>query len=139
MPTIEGRRRINPLDSNKNVRIGVAFPLDETNLFNGTQTFKEQVKHNLVNVLLTEPGERVNEPNFGVGLKNQLFENNINTEELDELINQQINFYIPQIELIGTNVTLSEDGHKLFIIITYRFLLDETSDAIQLNFNNPDD
>ena len=138
MPIIQGKRKINPLDSNKNVRIGVAFPLDETNLFNGTQTFKEQVKHNLVNVLLTEPGERVNEPNFGVGLKNQLFENNINTEELDELINQQINFYIPQIELIGTNVTLSEDGHKLFIIITYRFLLDETSDAIQLNFNNPD-
>ena len=49
MPIIQGKRRINPLDSNKNVRIGVAFPLDESNLFNGTQTFKEQVKHNLIN------------------------------------------------------------------------------------------
>ena len=92
MPIIEGRRRINPLDSNKNVRIGVAFPLNETNLFQGTQTFKEQVKTNLINVLLTEPGERINEPNFGVGLKGLLFEQNINKEGLDDVINQQINF-----------------------------------------------
>ena len=62
-------RRINPLDINRNVTIGVAFPLDEVNIFKGTETFKEQVKSNLINVLLTEKGERVNEPNFGVGLK----------------------------------------------------------------------
>ena len=41
--------RINPLDLNKNVTIGVAFPIDEVNLFNGTQTMKEQVKSNLIN------------------------------------------------------------------------------------------
>ena len=69
MPIIQSIRRISPLDSNKNVRVGVAFPLNDDNIFNGTQTVKEQVKSNLVNVLLTERGERINEPNFGVGLK----------------------------------------------------------------------
>ena len=136
MPTIEGRRRINPLDSNKNVRIGVAFPLNETNLFQGTQTFKEQVKTNLINVLLTEPGERINEPNFGVGLRGLLFEQNINKEGLDDVINQQINFYIPQIELVET-VVMSEE-HTISIKLTYKFLLDNTNNAVQLNFNSND-
>ena len=136
MHTIEGRRRINPLDSNKNVRIGVAFPLNETNLFQGTQTFKEQVKTNLINVLLTEPGERINEPNFGVGLRGLLFEQNINKEGLDDVINQQINFYIPQIELVET-VVMSEE-HTISIKLTYKFLLDNTNNAVQLNFNSND-
>ena len=74
MPIVNSTRRISPLDINKNVSIGVAFPLDDTNMFKGTQTLKEQVKANLINLLLTQPGERVNEPNFGVGLKHLLFE-----------------------------------------------------------------
>jgi len=135
MPLIQGVRRINPLDSNKNVRIGVAFPLDDVNIFKGTQTVKEQVKSNLINLLLTEAGERVNEPNFGVGLKKLLFEQDINTDELNERINNQIVFYIPEISLIDTSVKFEDDEHKLFITISYRFNLDGTNDAIQLNFN----
>ena len=32
MPIIQSARRISPLDRNKNITIGVAFPLDETNM-----------------------------------------------------------------------------------------------------------
>ena len=74
MPIIKGIRRVNPLDLNKNVTIGVAFPLDETNMFSGTETIQEQSKANLINLLLTEPGERINLPNYGVGIKKLLFE-----------------------------------------------------------------
>jgi phage baseplate assembly protein W len=135
MPIIQGIKRINPLDINKNVNIGVAFPLDETNLFKSTQTEKEQIKSNLINVLLTEQGERVNLPNFGVGLKNLLFENNINLPLLEEKINQQINLYIPNVSLANVQTGLSEDQHTIFISIVYRYLLDNSTDSIQLNFN----
>ena len=135
MPIIQSIRRISPLDVNKNVRVGVAFPLDEVNLFDGTQTIKEQVKSNLINVLLTEAGERINEPNFGVGLKNLLFESNVNTEELNEKINQQINVYVPEITLLDTIVNSIPDEYKLFIKIVYIFNLDNTTDSIQLNFD----
>ena len=135
MPIIQSIRRVSPLDVNKNVRVGVAFPLDEVNLFNGTQTVKEQVKSNLINVLLTEAGERVNEPNFGVGLKNLLFESNVNTEELNEKINQQINVYVPEITLLDTIVNSIPDEYKLFIKIVYIFNLYNTTDSIQLNFD----
>ena len=135
MPIINSTRRISPLDINKNVSIGVAFPLDDNNMFKGTQTLKEQVKSNLLNVLLTQPGERVNEPNFGVGLKHHLFEPNVDIDSLNTLINAQINFYIPEISLIDTDINFLEDEHLLFIKITYSINSDNTVDAIQLNFN----
>ena len=136
MAYVNGNRRISPLDINKNVTIGVAFPLDSVNMFKGTQTLKEQVKSNLINLLLTEPGERVNEPNFGVGLKNLLFEQNPDVEVLKEKINTQIEFYIPLITLSDVDANFLEDEHKLFIVISYSFNLDGSSDAIQLNFNS---
>jgi len=136
MAYVNGNRRISPLDINKNVTIGVAFPLDNVNMFKGTQTLKEQVKSNLINLLLTEPGERVNEPNFGVGLKNLLFEPNLDVEILKEKINTQIEFYIPTISLSSVDVDSIEDEYKLFIVISYSFNLDGSSDAIQLNFNS---
>jgi|TARA_Y100000385_G_scaffold166790_1_gene172856 phage baseplate assembly protein W len=135
MPIIQSLRRISPLDLNKNIRVGVAFPLNDVNLFDGTQTVKEQVKSNLINVLLTETGERINEPNFGVGLRGLLFESNVNIEELNERINQQINVYIPEITLIDTIVDSLPDENKLFIKIVYVFNLDNTTDSIQLNFD----
>ena len=135
MPIINSNRRISPLDLNKNVTIGVAFPLDDTNMFKGTKTIKEQVKANLINLLLTQPGERVNEPNFGVGLKHFLFEQNIDIDSLNTVINEQINFYIPEISLINSEVNFLDDEHLLFIKIIYSINSDNTTDAIQLNFN----
>ena len=135
MPTIDNYIRINPLDLNKNVAIGVAFPFNAEGVFTQTFTQKEQVKSNLINVLLTEKGERVNLPNFGVGLKNLLFETNIDTNLLEDRINTQIQQYIPEITLISAVVTFSPDEHILYIKITYRYNPSNELDAIQLNFN----
>ena len=135
MPIISGIKRISPLNLNKNVTIGVAFPLDETNLFNGTETIREQVKSNLINLLLTQPGERVFLPKYGVGLKYLLFEQQINLEVLEEKIRTQVTRYIPQIEITELSTGLSEDQHTVFINISYRFFTDNNTDSIQLNFN----
>ena len=136
MPIVQRTpKRINPLDVNKNVSIGVAFPLDEKNMFKGTETVKEQLKANLLNLLLTYPGERVNEPNFGVGIKNLLFEQDIDQESLKFKIQAQINNYIPNIELSDITTGLSEDEHTLFISLKYVYVLDQSVDQIQLNFS----
>ena len=132
MPIIQGIKRKNPLDINKNVTIGVAFPLNETNMFTGTPTTKEQVKTNLLNLLLTKKGERVNHPNFGLGLQEYIFENEINEEVVFEAIFHQVQFYIPEITLIDTNIELIPDTHTLTIKLVYEFNLDETRDAITI-------
>ena len=129
MPIVNSARRINPLDLNKNIRIGVAFPLDEENMFTGTETFIEQVKHNLLNLLLTYPGERVNLPKYGVGIKNLLFEQNIDLETLKMKIQNQINLYIPNIKLQDVGTNASEDKHTIYISLTYTYLLDNSTQS----------
>ena len=135
MPLIQGIRK-NPLDLNKNVKIGVAFPLDETNIFNSTETLMDQAKSNLLNLLLTAPGERVNLPEFGVGLKHLLFEQNIDLKTLRAKIATQAAFYVPNISVIDVQTSLSESQSVLFVSVSYRSLLDNSVDAVQLNFNS---
>ena len=134
MPIILSSKRKNPLDLDKNIEIGVAFPLDETNLFKGTENVKEQIKSNLLNVLMTYPGERVNLHTFGLGMKKLLFEQNINLESLKIKIQNQINRFIPNIKLETVKAEKSEDNHIMTISLTYQYLLDNSQDAIQLNF-----
>ena len=132
MPIIQGTKRKNPLDINQNVTIGVAFPLDETNMFTGTPTTKEQVKNNLLNLLLTKKGERVNVPGFGVGLQEFLFEQEVDNNSLYEEIYTQIQIYIPEITLLDANINFDPDKHTLTIKITYQFNLDASQDAITI-------
>ena len=134
MPILTGIKRRSPLDINKNIVIGVAFPLDDNNLFKGTETVMEQAKSNLLNLLLTYPGERINLPNFGVGIKKLLFEQNINLEALKIKIQTQSSYYIPNIKVLDVVIEFSEDRHIIFITISYQSTLDGTKDAIQLNF-----
>ena len=134
MPIVLSSKRKNPLDLNKNIEIGVAFPLDETNMFKGTETIREQAKANILNVLMTYPGERINLPNFGVGVKKLIFEQNIDLETLKTKIQSQINKFVPNIRLLTVKTGTSEDEHTIFISLTYSYNLDNSQDTIQLNF-----
>ena len=130
MPIIRQRRQINPLDINDNISIGVSFPLDEVNMFKGTQTIKEQTKTNLINLLLTNKGERIMQPDYGVGLQHLLFEQQIKQDQLNEIINTQISFHIPQIELRETKIDFKPNKNELFISISYSFISNGEEDAI---------
>ncbi len=129
------RTGINPIDLNKNKAIGVAFPYDTPGVFRQSFSEKDAVKSNLINLILTEPGERVYEPTFGLGLKNKLFENNINVEELKLQIGDKINQFIPQVSLADVDAQLDQNLHTLLITISYKILNTGESDAIEINFN----
>ena len=137
MAIIRSSRRINPLDINKNVvTIGVALPLNSVNIFNGTPTTREQIKTNLLNLILTEKGERINHPNYGLGVKKLLFENDVDLGAVKENINQQVLFFIPEINIRKTDISTSEDQHTVQIKITYEINLTPGDlDAIQINID----
>ena len=111
MASVRDYIRINPIDLQQNVAIGVRFPFNAEGVFFPTYTTAEQVKSNLLSVLLTEPGERVFQPNFGVGLRQQLFEPSINKEELSFNIKQQIAIHVPEIELVDVIINKANDSH----------------------------
>ena len=135
MPLIQDIKRINPLDLNNNARIGVAFPLNDVNMTSGTLTTKEQLKSNFLNLLLTVPGERLNHPTYGIGLKGQLFENSIDEITLQENINGQLAFWIPEITVTESSLRRDIDQYRVSLTLTYSISLNETEDSIQINYS----
>ncbi len=79
----------------------------------------ENAKQNLKNLILTNPGERI-DPNYGVGLKQFLFEN-ITDDTLENIKNKiisQAKKYLPYILFSSLEVepsTLSENGISIKI------------------------
>ena len=60
---------IKPIDLQPKKALGVRLPFASVGSpFTLNYTTKDQVKSNIINVLLTNPGERINEPLFGVGI-----------------------------------------------------------------------
>ena len=134
MPIIQNTKKINPLDSNNNIRIGLGFPLNSVNMTKGTTTTQDQIKSNFLNLLLTVPGERINHPNYGIGLKRKLFENSLDESALLEEINTQVSFFMPEISLKSVNIKQDIDEYKATISLDY-FIADQDSDSIQINFS----
>jgi hypothetical protein len=65
----------NPLDLNQRKGIGIALPFDGDAVFISTLTTANQIKYNLINFILTSPGERIYNPGFGSSLKEYIFTN----------------------------------------------------------------
>jgi len=135
MPLNNSILRRNPLDINNDITIGVALPLDETNMFKGTETTSEQSKTNLLSLLLTYPGERINLPLYGIGLKKLIFETNVDLPALKDKIEKQVEFYLPNLNIRDVRTTRSEDEHSIFISITYSVRSTGITDTIQITYN----
>jgi hypothetical protein len=65
--------RVDPRDFQINTAIGVALPFNAPGVFNSVYSTRDQVKYNLINLIMTSQGERIENPNFGTILKQQLF------------------------------------------------------------------
>jgi phage baseplate assembly protein W len=66
-----------------------------------TKTLKEMIKQNLKMLILTAPGERLMIPEYGVGLRNFLFEQNadVTRAALSNAIRDQVRIYMPFVNL----------------------------------------
>jgi phage baseplate assembly protein W len=79
----------------------------------------ELVKQNIKNLLLTIPGERVMDPDFGIGVMTFLFEEtSLVKREIKERIRNQLQKYMPYVSLKEVQVGEIDDN-SLFIKIAY--------------------
>jgi phage baseplate assembly protein W len=71
---------------------------------------------------MTNPGERVGRPFFGVGLKNRIFEpmDEVTTQNVKEQIIEQINQYEPRADLTTVDVTFDEPNNTIMIKIGFK-------------------
>ena len=87
-----------------------------------TLTIEENTQQNLKNLLLTSPGERIMDLDFGVGIRRFLFENNTPTarSRIESRIYEQVSKYLPFVEInllqLGYN---DENPHLVDVKLRY--------------------
>jgi phage baseplate assembly protein W len=128
--------RVNPLDLQKNIVIGVSLPFNAPGVFNKTYSTKEQIKSNLINLLLTDKGERIMNPEFGTDLRKSLFDNitDSSIEVLKVKIIDAVNIFIPEIFLEDVIIEPDNDYNALNVTINYRLVISNTPDQVTVQF-----
>ena len=119
-------------DRDEDVFIGLDFPLHRSNDKNGyfamTSITLEAVKVNVINLLQTELGERVMQPNLGVKLKQFLFEPY--TEDVRNAIQNSIvdtfSIWLPFVEIVTLDVGMSE-ANTLKVFVEFALNRDPTT------------
>ena len=91
--------------------------------FKQIDTLRDNIKQNLKMLVLTNPGERVMDPNFGVGVGRYLFEmieDNSVFSDIDSRIREQVSLYLPYVNIQRVEF-LSEirNRNKINLKITY--------------------
>ena len=104
--------------------LGVKLPITKNDVhgFTMIDDFHSLIKQNLKMLILTNPGERVMNPDFGVGIQTFLFENyNESTfVEIESRIKQQVHDYLPVVRINGLSFDdSSPDANTLQIYLEY--------------------
>lgn len=129
--------RVNPLDLQKNIAIGISLPFNgPAGPFNKTYSTKDQIKSNLINLLLTNKGERVFNPEFGADIKKVLFEGitEYTSALIQNLIITNVNYFIPEVNIVDVVVEPNTDNNSYNIIVKYSLVISGTADQITVQF-----
>tara|TARA_B100000902_G_scaffold90064_1_gene93798 strand:- start:762 stop:1187 length:426 start_codon:yes stop_codon:yes gene_type:complete len=126
-------------DLNPDKLIGLSFPLraGRNQDFQMTKTSLEQAQHNIRNLILTYPGERAQQPEFGSRLRELLFEQQDDElpNKIDEEVRRSIGQWLPYINVITVDTLTDEgDNSKVFVEVKYTTTLNpETINQITLD------
>ena len=121
---------------------GPKWPLKSGNedTFEMYDDVKQQITFYLKNLILTSPGENISDPNYGVGLRRFLFEQNIDfvRGSIASSISGQISIYLPYltVEEIQVNADAQEiDSNSITVRIIYGIPGDVTQQVFELDLN----
>ena len=128
-------RSVREIDRNDDKYVGIRFPLDhspEAFLYK-TKTVLEQSKANLQNLLLTTPGERIFQPEFGSQLKSIVFEQGEDIpSRIEETIRSAAGKFLAYINIENV-FTIQQDNE---VNVSIEFSVPLNPDAIEvLNFD----
>ena len=131
-------QQIDPLDLTPSTGVGVSLPFNGPGVFNTNYTTKDQTKSNLINLVLTEPGERIYKPSFGVGLNSLLFEQNVNKDDLQERIQEAISQDERLSRITISDIIIDQDINTNTVKVTIEYIsnLDNSKDAIQIGIGS---
>ncbi len=107
---------------------------DSTDGFAMNKTLPELVRQNLKMLILTNPGERVMDPDFGVGINRYLFSNFSENYQakIRAKINEQVGLYMPGLVVQSVDFySVEPDTNSAAFRIVYYLPNIGTSDLIE--------
>ena len=136
LPFNNGLKSYAPYDSTVDDFIDFIRLEGSSTPFKSTYETKDQIKSNWINLLLTNPGERIMNPEFGCGLRKAVFEQITETTEdyIRDLITNSINIYMPNIEVDQILIEPDVNNNLLNVFLTYKLKLTQDNDQITLQF-----
>jgi phage baseplate assembly protein W len=109
---------------------------EEDGVYNLNKTILDTARQNLKMLLLTSPGERIMDKNFGVGLKNYIFSQDIRElrSSIESNVLNQVSKYLSYITIneIVFSEPNSNDENILFISIRYSIRTLNTNDELNI-------
>ena len=119
--------------------IGPSLPLTRdtrSGVFSLITTYQEEIEQNFKNLVLTSPGERVMNPDFGVGISRYLFqqEGNFTSGAIQNRIFSQVSKYLPYIEITDIEIFERTDLSNTFQV-TIEYFIPSVRDAGKLVLN----
>jgi phage baseplate assembly protein W len=109
---------------------------DEDGFYVLTKSMKQNIKQNIKNLFLTSPGERVMIVNFGVGVRNFLFENNSFElqSKIQSRIIEQIRLFMPFVKMDRIEF-LESESEKLLLGIRFFYSVPQASFSDVFHFS----
>lgn len=98
-------------------------------------SYEAHVEQMIRQLLLTNPGERTNLPEFGCGLRRLLFAPNADAlrSTTEVLVRQAIRRWLSdQVEVKAVSVDASEDGSQVLILLEYTLVETRTAKVLEL-------
>jgi hypothetical protein len=114
--------------------IGISLEFITPQVFTSTYTTKQQTKNQLINFILTNPGERFFDPAFGSGIRNLLFEQRSDFSGIEDTLKDLIERYVQNIIIKELSITPSSDSNAVSINIFYS--INNMSDELSIQINN---
>lgn len=92
----------------------------------------EAVKQSVINILLTDRGERPFEPNFGGSLKRYLFENfdDVTVAQIENTIVNSLRNYEPRVQVLTVEVDNLDYRNALRVTVEFRILSPEQNTGV---------
>ena len=122
-----------------NEGLSVKLPLarDKKDGYVTNKTYENVVNQNLKNLILTSPGERIMDPDFGVGLRRHVFElaEQGFQSTLARKIYDQVEEYMPFIEIQDLEIIQNEEVENQ-VNITLYYLIEplQKSETLDISF-----
>ena len=129
-------QKIHPLDLQPRKAVGVSLPFSAKDVFTPTYTTKDALKSNLINFLLTDKGERVLNPDFGIGLRSLLFEQATQDlkDQIDYLIRKGISDWFSELIIDTLTIVVTPDTNTVAVYMKYSVNQTNIQDELLINF-----